>query len=211
MALYTILPDGTHSYGKAVCPVCGKEFEMLNSRQMYCSKQCRSKRNNAYANAQRAKQRKDAGVYNIKEVSRANPIKRTCIICGKEFLAGSKSAKYCSETCHKEGAKIARRTFTNRQLELGNACRAKFGMLGFGKSKPGKPVNQFGYKLWDDNDPECKAVTAYLKTVEPIDWAEENRILERERLERLRSEAADPKSHKGNYVRRNLCTKHGNK
>ena len=71
-----------------------------------------------------------------------------------------------------------------------------------------KPTYSEG-KLWDDNDPECKEVMAYLKTVEPIDWAEIARLDEEERIAKLRAEANEPKTHKGRYVRRNSIIKRG--
>ena len=50
---------------------------------------------------------------------------------------------------------------------------------------------------------------AYLKTVEPIDWAEIARLDEEERIAKLRAEANEPKTHKGRYVRRNSIIKRG--
>lgn len=35
-------------------------------------------------------------------------------------------------------------------------------------------------KPWDNNDPDCRAVIEYLKTVKPIDWSEVNNEINEE-------------------------------
>lgn len=39
-------------------------------------------------------------------------------------------------------------------------------------------------KPWDNNDPDCRAVIEYLKTVKPIDWSEVNNEINEEIRER---------------------------
>ena len=71
------------------CPVCGETFEAsLNHNKIYCSKKCLKKAwRSAAPNAGQAQ------------------VKRTCVICGKEFITrhrGESTAQTCSPSCSRK-------------------------------------------------------------------------------------------------------------
>lgn len=69
---------------KYICQKCGKEFYATNGKpRKFCSDQCRS-----------------AFYYKPKPKVR-EPIKKTCPICGKDFMAETYRTKYCSPSCVK--------------------------------------------------------------------------------------------------------------
>ena len=45
------------TYGKRICPVCGKEFEATTAGNLICSKECRKKRNNQLCSANNKRKR----------------------------------------------------------------------------------------------------------------------------------------------------------
>ena len=65
------------------CPVCGKTFDVLNTRRIYCCKKC--------ANA----------AYSAKLPPRVIA-KKICRVCGKEFTATYGNEKYCSVECREK-------------------------------------------------------------------------------------------------------------
>ena len=78
MAMRTRVPKKP----KAICPVCGKEFERTHSAQVYCSRKCRQINANVKGYVPMSKPLKDM----------------TCKWCGSVFQAAYKR-KYCTITC----------------------------------------------------------------------------------------------------------------
>lgn len=69
---------------KYICQKCGKEFYTQNKKpRKFCSDQCR-----------------EASYYKPKLKVR-EPVKKTCPICGKDFIAETYRNKYCSQFCVK--------------------------------------------------------------------------------------------------------------
>ena len=117
------------------CIWCGKEFKPRHHSQMYCSDECRKKRN---AEWQLNKDRKGKN--------------RVCPICSKELPKFQK--KYCSEECRRYDENVKRgacldhglltkqcvicgnefQTFKSRKITCSDECRKK------NKNKP-KPYN----------------------------------------------------------------------
>lgn len=69
------------------CSYCGKEFEYTHARQMYCSDDCKRRKD--------LKRRKEL-IYAKRE-----PIVRTCIVCSKKFETKLKNRRFCSDECSK--------------------------------------------------------------------------------------------------------------
>ena len=65
------------------CPVCGKTFDVLNTRRIYCSSKC--------CNAMTFARRHPKVIH-----------KKICLTCGKEFTTDDKSRKYCSLECREQ-------------------------------------------------------------------------------------------------------------
>lgn len=100
-----------------------------------------------------------------------------CAWCGAYFKEkparnGSRQ-KYCSVKCRKK-ANYAQKVVA---LKKKQAQKITWSTKEPDWSKvPSKP--------WDNNDPDCRAVIEYLKTVKPIDW----HAINAENLEELRKE-----------------------
>lgn len=193
------------NYGTAICPNCGKEFKRTTNRHRFCTPHCK----NVY----------HMSIYNgllkekVEEEKRLNPPPESyelkCRMCGKTFTATSRHKVYCSDACRREANRLSKVQYYERQDLIRLRKANEEGItLARKNSRPTLAKPQFTEgKLWDDNDPECKEVMNYLKTVEPIDWAEIARWEEEERIAKLRAEANEPKTHKGRYVRRNSFIK----
>lgn len=98
--------------------------------------------------------------------------KRICEFCGKEFEPKQPYQKFCCPNCcYKNKLK---HDMQARQREK-QAQQFIFGKRAF-----------TGYKLWDINDPECREVALFLKTIKPLDFKAIAAEQERERQARLR-------------------------
>lgn len=92
-----------------ICQKCGKEFYTQNKKpRKFCSDQCR-----------------EASYYKPKPKAK-EPVKKTCPICGKDFMAETYRTKYCSPFCVKVAmgeatkryqAKMAASAALNRGVE----------------------------------------------------------------------------------------------
>lgn len=196
------------NYGTAICPTCGKEFKRTTNRHRFCTPHCKNVFHmRAYNNELKEETGRLKELYPPQET-----FELKCRMCGKTFMASSRHKVYCSEKCRRAANKMAKAAYFERQdiirirkaAERGETIKVRANS----RATIAKPTYSEG-KLWDDNDPECKEVMAYLKTVEPIDWAEIARLDEEERIAKLRVEANEPKTHKGRYVRRNSIIKRG--
>lgn len=201
-----------HYTGIGVCPECGKSFERDTLRRRFCSDKCRERFYVKEGNAKAKIKREEAKKLGKKPEPKPEVIyELKCRMCGKTFNSPTRTRVYCSETCRRAANRLAKIQYLERQdlIRMRNAAKQGVILKPRKNSRPGmKQVEYTEGKLWDDNDPECKEVMEYLKTVEPIDWAEINRINEEERIRKLRAEANEPKTHRGKYVRRNNAIKY---
>ena len=106
-----------------ICPVCGKSFIKKNSRQKYCSIECREKETaikasrtkigtslicpvcgksfiKKTANQSYCSRKCALGVTKASNLVGTSIIK--CEVCGKKFISKTKSSRYCSTECHNE-------------------------------------------------------------------------------------------------------------
>lgn len=171
----------------AICRECGKEFIKKTAKHFYCSKKCGDK---AYARSVIKRAKSSDTVYTHK-----------CTYCGKKFETNNIRKYFCSSDCDYLYRYGSKKRIRGQKAENTKTITKKRGRPKFDAQKA-----QLA-KLWDGNDSECKAVMEYLKTVEPIDWAEANRLNEEDRIAKLRAEANEPKTHKGRYVRHNSIIK----
>ena len=73
---------------KKVCQFCRKEFTAFHNRdRKYCSMECKE-----HADGKSRRERKRAKTI-------PKPIAKTCLMCGKEFVAASYRNKYCGQFC----------------------------------------------------------------------------------------------------------------
>ena len=85
---------------KYICQKCGKEFYAMNKKpRKFCSNQCR-----------------EASYYKPKPKVR-EPIKKTCPVCGKDFMAETYRTKYCSPFCVKVAMGEATKRYQARKAE----------------------------------------------------------------------------------------------
>ena len=125
-----------------ICKICGKEFTPKNSRQIYCSNECRLK----VAQKLRADifQRKHVVRYaicpicgkefpqtkhfmkycsdecrNIAKLQKVKPeyIEKKCIICGKPFMTKSRSTLCCSDECHRKYRVQVQMEYMRKKIE----------------------------------------------------------------------------------------------
>ena len=80
-----------------VCKVCGREFVAKNHRTVYCSELCR-----AVGKSEASRKAYMKKVYGEVKENVLHGKRKTCPVCGKEFLS-SNSAKYCSYACRWKG------------------------------------------------------------------------------------------------------------
>lgn len=102
-------------------------------------------------------------------------IKQTkkCEFCGKTFEAKQPFQRFCCpHCCYKNKllqAKDERQTRKRRHSPVGKSTF-------------------IGYKLWDINNPECREVALFIKTIRPIDFKALAAEQEAERQARLRKQ-----------------------
>lgn len=65
------------------CPVCNRQFIKYRSFQKYCSYKCREK-----------------ATGNKSYYKKAEPVKKKCLTCGKEFETHDGKRKYCCNECY---------------------------------------------------------------------------------------------------------------
>lgn len=98
-----------------------------------------------------------------------------CAWCGayfkeKEHRHGSRQI-YCSRDC---------RNKANYSQKTANALKRKEEKAKITWSTKEPDWRKVPSKPWDNNDPDCRAVIEYLKTVKPIDWSEVNNNINEE-------------------------------
>ena len=79
------------------CVVCGKHFETLIRTATTCSIECAYKKRTE----EQKGSRKKGKTIHLEGSMRHGHWKRTCIVCGKEFIAKNASTKICSDECRK--------------------------------------------------------------------------------------------------------------
>lgn len=94
-----------------------------------------------------------------------------CAWCGayfeqKETRHGSQQ-KYCSVRCRRKAGYLLK-------------CKRDDSAKKITWSKKEPDWSKVPSKPWDNNDPDCRAVIEYLKTVKPIDWSEVNNNINEE-------------------------------
>jgi len=194
------------NYETVICPNCGKEFKRATNRHRFCTPHCE----NVYhtANSNGLLKEKTGEENRLNPPSKARELK--CRMCGKMFSTTSRHKVYCSDICRKDATRLARVRYQEQQdlIRLRKANEASNKLLTRKKSQTTltRPQLVEG-KLWDNKVSECKEVMEYLKTVEPIDWEEINRLDEEERKAKLYEVEYDPKTHKRPYIRRNSYIK----
>lgn len=105
------------------CVICGKEFDAYKTAKT-CSKKC--SRELKRLNNKRYWSNKSKST--TKNHSKKEPVKKTCLICGKEFWTTRSCQKFCSNKCREEEKIIKRRKQRKprggaRQLkEKGSLC-----------------------------------------------------------------------------------------
>ena len=113
---YKTIPAKHKGY-KHTCLNCGKEFySKTNSARKYCCDQCREQ---YYRN-----QKKTESQPKVSKPKASKPvaeIHKTCLICGKDFIAQSHRYKYCSEFCSKVGHGQSVRKYLKRRAEEAKA------------------------------------------------------------------------------------------
>lgn len=116
-------------YTDKVCSYCGKPYHGLFS-SLYCSKEC-----SHTAFLQRLRKRREP----FKK-------KKICVVCGKEFEAGSNGQMTCSEECRKIRYSAHKRTHYEKHPLITKICIVC-----------GKPfeTNQPAHKICSD---ECRAI-----------------------------------------------------
>lgn len=100
---------------KVKCSVCGKEFEALRSTKKYCDKNC------------------EYEARRMREKENNTSLKRTCLICEKEFILKSYLAnkRQCCYECMPEGKQLTRTDFIAKLKEKsGGKCQR----CGYNKS-----------------------------------------------------------------------------
>lgn len=95
---------------KAVCKICGKEFEQGKHNQKYCSKECRWN----YEKMLKREKRKEAAVKRV----------FTCRVCGKEFTPIHGAMKCCSDECAKSWRIDYNKRFSRERYEKQKAQKA---------------------------------------------------------------------------------------
>ncbi|HUS49338.1 MAG TPA: hypothetical protein VMZ91_04190 [Candidatus Paceibacterota bacterium] len=86
-----------------VCVICGKEFDFWHSKAKTCGKECSKKHEKnvkklyVINNLEKVRQTGRAYYYKTRKFK-----KKTCKICGREFILRGAYAKTCSEKCRKE-------------------------------------------------------------------------------------------------------------
>lgn len=89
---------------------------------------------------------------------------KTCPICGKKFYAKVSNQKYCSSECYKNG-----------QIKIYKMKESQKKEHGFTQNEKNVKLA----KIWDNKDPECIETIAFIRTIKPLDFTEENnRIIE---------------------------------
>lgn len=104
-------------------------------------------------------------------------MKRKCAQCGKMFDTVREDAKFCSRDCYVNFQK-GKPKGMSKLIEPTNP-----------KKRGYNPNIKFSYPLWDMNNPECREVMAFIKTIKPIDFkalAEEERIAKQNSLKNSR-------------------------
>lgn len=79
------------------CKICGKHFETMSRTSTTCSEECA---NENKRQAARRNPKKGKSIY-LDGSPRAGTWKRTCIVCGKPFIANEPRTQICSDTCRK--------------------------------------------------------------------------------------------------------------
>ena len=117
-----------------ICEKCGKEHDGTYGSGRFCCQSCA----NTHKHTKQTKEKIQKAIYsymeNLDAKFKRNPlrhegIKRTCVICGKEFMAHSESSKTCSREC---GGKLGAITKIKNHSNLGggyreNSVRGKSG------------------------------------------------------------------------------------
>lgn len=98
--------------------------------------------------------------------------KRKCEFCGKEYQPKQAFQRFCCPHCCYKNKLMQAKT------EKAEAKKKK-------KTINKKPA--FSIKPWDINDPECREVALFLKTIKPIDFKALAADQEAERQARLRA------------------------
>lgn len=80
-----------HLYQKKVCAVCGNEFWPVSAHQIYCSPECKQKRDREVL---LEKRRAVKGDHRFRQ--------KKCIVCGKMFWPATGRQETCSEKCRIE-------------------------------------------------------------------------------------------------------------
>ena len=83
--------------GKAICPICKKEFIKDIDHRLYCSAECRQ-----IAKDKLLEAKKEARIVE-------NTVVKTCPICNTKFKSSNKNEKYCSKACKELALKLKAR------------------------------------------------------------------------------------------------------
>ena len=79
---------------KIKCRICGMEFESSHRQARLCSEECRKENKKIVARKQTAKKTAER-----REKNSALMEQKTCVVCGKKFLANNWIQKVCSKEC----------------------------------------------------------------------------------------------------------------
>lgn len=79
---------------KIQCRICGREFESSHKHAQLCSEECRKENKKILARKQTAQKTAERRERNSSMMEQ-----KTCVVCGRKFLANNWIQKTCSKEC----------------------------------------------------------------------------------------------------------------
>ena len=114
-----------------VCVMCGNEFETYHEKKIYCSYKCKDSASNIKAKTRRKTTEED--------------YKKTCPICGREFVAKTTNAIFCKD---KECQLEVKRRRNKKRYEDNSKKKTKIEMSPLASDNENARADDLSYGQW---------------------------------------------------------------